>query len=155
MSGPCIHSFISIIGSLSVTEDGEGRITGLYLPCQNLPAMDDRETDALADAAAQVNEYLSGRRRDFDVELSYEGTDFFRAVMEAMVCIPYGETRTYAQVAEAAGSPKAFRAVGSACAANPIPIIVPCHRVVPASGGIGNYSGGTSIKRRLLEIERQ
>lgn len=155
MGGPCIHSFISIIGSLSVTEDGEGRITGLYLPCQNLPAMDERETDALAEAAAQVNEYLSGRRRDFDVELSYGGTDFFRAVMDAMVRIPYGETRTYAEVAEAAGSPRAFRAVGSACAANPIPIIVPCHRVVPSSGGIGNYGGGTSMKRRLLEIERQ
>lgn len=67
--------------------------------------------------------------------------------------IPYGEVRTYAEVAEMAGHPNAYRAVGTACARNPLPLIIPCHRVVPSSGGIGSYAGGSSLKRRLLELE--
>lgn len=154
MDGPRIHSFVSLIGTVSITEDGEGRITGLYLPNQNLPAMDEEETEALAEAAAQVNEYLSGRRRSFDVDVLVTGTDFFLEVASVLESIPYGETRTYAQVAEEAGSPRAYRAVGSACGSNPVPIIVPCHRVVPSNGGIGGYAGGAALKRRLLEMER-
>ncbi len=153
MSGPCIHSFVSLIGNISITEDGEGNITALYLPNQNLPAMEEKETGVLAEAASQVNGFLSGRRRDFDLPLTIHGTEFFQSVMDVLSSIPYGEVRTYAQVADIVGSPKAYRAVGTACASNPIPIIIPCHRVVPSSGGIGNYSGGQTIKRRLLDFE--
>lgn len=155
MSGPCIFSFITLIGTVSVTEDGEGRITGLYLPNSNLPCMDDRETEVISEAVGQLNEYFSGKRREFDLPLSYGGTDFTISVLDALSRIPYGEVRTYAQIAEEVGSPRAYRAVGSACAGNPIPIIVPCHRVVPSTGGVGNYAGGSAMKRRLLEFERE
>lgn len=153
MSGESIHSFITLIGSISVTEDGEGRITALYLPNQNLPAMEENETDVLAEAEGQLNEYLSGRRARFDLPLDYSGPPFRTAVLEALLDIPMGEVRTYAEIAGAVGSPKAYRAVGSACAANPIPIIIPCHRVVPSTGGVGSYAGGSAMKRRLLEFE--
>lgn len=155
MRDPCIFSFLTLIGTVSVTEDGEGRITGVYLPNGNLPAMDERETDILDEASGQLNEYFSGRRKRFDLPLAYESTPFRTAVMDAVREIPYGEIRTYSQLAEAAGSSNAFRAAGSVCASNPLPILIPCHRVVPSSGGIGGYAYGTSMKRRLLELERE
>lgn len=154
MRGPCIHSFITLIGSVSVTEDGHGNVTGLYLPSQNLPAMEESETEVLSETEAQVNEYLTGRRRSFDVPLSYGGSAFRVAVMEALLRIPYGEVRSYAEVAEDAGSPGAYRAVGTVCSGNPLPLLVPCHRVVPSTGGVGGYSGGSALKMRLLELER-
>lgn len=154
MADECIYSFISLIGTVSVTEDGEGRITGVYLPNCNLPCMEERETDILLEARDQINEYLSGKRREFDLPLSYGGSEFRCAVLEAMMAIPYGDVRTYKQLAEEAGSPNAFRAVGTVCSENPIPIIIPCHRVVPSSGGIGNYAGGSTLKKRLIDHER-
>lgn len=154
MSTPHIFSYITLIGTVSISDDGDGRITGIYLPNSNLPAMDNRETDAIAEAAGQIGEYLSGKRRTFELELAYEGSGFRTAVMDSIMGIPYGEVRTYREVAEAAGSPNAFRAVGTVCSTNPLPIVVPCHRVVPSSGGLGSYSGGVSLKRRLLDHER-
>lgn len=154
MRGPCIFSFITLIGTVSISEDGEGRITGVYLPNSNLPAMDDHETDTLSEAAAQLEDYFSGKRREFDLELSYEGSEFRMAVLDSIRRIPYGEVRTYGDIAKDAGSPNAYRAVGTVCSENLIPIIIPCHRVVPATGGIGNYTGGTAMKRRLLDHER-
>ena len=154
MRGPCISSFITLIGTMSISEDGEGRITGIFLPNSNLPPMEDRETDAIAEAAAQLDEYLSGKRREFDLELSYGGSEFRMAVLDSIRRIPYGEMRTYGDIAKDAGSPNAYRAVGTVCSENLIPIIIPCHRVVPATGGIGNYTGGTAMKKRLLDHER-
>lgn len=155
MRGPCIHSFITLLGSISITEDGEGNITALYLPNQNLPAMEESETDVLSEAAGQVNEYLSGRRRKFDLPLSYDGSDFRISVLRALIDIPYGEVRTYGEVAAEVGSPRAYRAVGTVCSGNMIPIIIPCHRVVPSSGGVGSYAGGSAIKSRLLDLEKE
>lgn len=153
MRDPCIASFLTLIGTVSITEDGDGNITGLYLPNCNLPAMDDRLTRSLEEASVQVNEYLSGKRRSFDLPLSYDVSEFREAVLEAIMDIPYGETRTYSEIASDAGSPRAARAVGTACAENPIPIIIPCHRVVPTSGGIGSYAGGSAMKQKLLDLE--
>lgn len=155
MHGPCILSCITLIGTVSITEDGDGNVTGVYLPNSNLPCMDEAETDILLEAADQLNQYFSGKRRDFDLPLSYDGSEFRVSVLDALRDIPYGETRTYAQVAEAVGSPRAYRAVGTACAENPLPIVIPCHRVVPTTGGVGSYAGGSSMKRRLLEFERE
>ena len=154
MAGPCIFSFITLIGTVSITEDGEGGITGVYLPSSNLPSMEEGETDALLEAADQLNEYFSGKRKRFDLPLSYGGSEFRTSVLDALRRIPYGETRTYAEVAEEVGSPRAYRAVGTACAENPLPILIPCHRVVPSSGGVGSYAGGSALKRRLLDFER-
>jgi methylated-DNA-[protein]-cysteine S-methyltransferase len=102
---------------------------------------------------AQVNEYLAGKRRDFELPLDLRGTPFQRACWEALLAIPYGETRTYADQAVAVGRPAAVRAVGAANGANPIAIVVPCHRVVAAGGKLGGYAGGLPLKARLLALE--
>ncbi len=103
----------------------------------------------------QIIEYLKGERMCFEVEFEIEGTPFQRLVLENIYKIPYGETRTYRQVAEAIGKPKAYRAVGNACNSNKIPLIIPCHRVVRSNGDIGGYVGGCELKRALLEMERR
>ena len=103
----------------------------------------------------QLDEYFSGQRTTFDMNIDLsETTDFRRAVLEHLTTIPYGETRTYTQVAEAVGRPRAVRAVGSACATNPVPIVIPCHRVLRSDGSLGGYAGGLDMKRTLLELEQ-
>ncbi|HEY2506245.1 MAG TPA: methylated-DNA--[protein]-cysteine S-methyltransferase [Streptosporangiaceae bacterium] len=104
--------------------------------------------------ASELEEYFNGRRRTFDVPLDWQLTaGFRRAVLNHLPEIGYGQTATYASVARLAGSPKAFRAVGSACATNPLPVVVPCHRVVLSDGGMGRYLGGVDAKRTLLTLE--
>lgn len=111
-----------------------------------------RQTAAVA---RQLREYFAGRRKRFDVKLDWHGTDFQRSVWRALVRIPYGKTVSYADVARKVGKPKAFRAVGGANRANPIPIIVPCHRVLGSDGSLTGYSGPTrlDIKAQLLALE--
>ncbi|MFB0921402.1 MAG: methylated-DNA--[protein]-cysteine S-methyltransferase [Oscillospiraceae bacterium] len=112
------------------------------------------EPSKLSDAAAkQLREYFAGKRRDFDLPLDAQGTAFQKKVWTALMEIPYGETRSYKDIAEAVGSPKGFRAVGGANHNNPISIIIPCHRVITADGGLGGYGGGLDIKTLLLELE--
>lgn len=102
----------------------------------------------------ELEEYFAGRRRRFEVPLDWRLTGgFVREVLTETAKIPFGETRTYAEIAAAAGSPRAFRAAGSALGANPIPIVVPCHRVLRKGGALGGYGGGLPVKRRLLEVE--
>lgn len=149
-----IFSNVTLIGTVSISEDGDGNITGVFLPSSNLPSMEVFETDAIAEAFGQIHEYLCGERKMFDLPLDYGVEGFRRIVLEEVERIPYGEVRNYKHIAEAVGNPKAYRNVGMACAANPLPIIIPCHRVIPTSGGIGNYSGGASLKKRLLDHER-
>ena len=104
--------------------------------------------------ASELEQYFSGRRRSFDVPLDWRlAAGFRRTVLHHLPEISYGQTATYSSVARLAGSPRAFRAVGSACATNPLPVIVPCHRVVPAGGGLGHYLGGVDAKRTLLTLE--
>ncbi|MCK6161515.1 MAG: methylated-DNA--[protein]-cysteine S-methyltransferase [Corynebacterium striatum] len=105
-------------------------------------------------AAAQLDEYFAGARRTFSVPIDESLTSGFRQrVQRLLTDIPYGATTTYAQLADAAANPKAVRAVGSACARNPVPIIVPCHRVLRSDGSLGGYRGGVEAKRFLLELE--
>jgi methylated-DNA-[protein]-cysteine S-methyltransferase len=105
-------------------------------------------------AATQLEEYFSGRRRTFDVPIDLQLVHGFRrTVLTHLRDIGYGETASYAMVAAASGSPAAVRAVGSACANNPLPLVVPCHRVVRSDGSIGQYLGGTEAKQALLAIE--
>ncbi|GAB1516819.1 methylated-DNA--[protein]-cysteine S-methyltransferase [Actinophytocola sp. KF-1] len=104
--------------------------------------------------ARQLDEYFAGRRTAFDVPLDLRlARGFRRAVIDHLPAIQYGRTETYAQVAAAAGSPKAVRAVGTACAMNPVPVVVPCHRVVRTDGSFGGYAGGPDAKRTLLTME--
>jgi O-6-methylguanine DNA methyltransferase len=108
----------------------------------------------LRDAARQLGEYLAGKRTAFELPLDLRGTPFQRAVWAALQTIPYGETRSYADVARAVGRPHAVRAVGTANGANPVAIIVPCHRVIQSGGKLGGYGGGLDLKRRLLAMEQ-
>jgi methylated-DNA-[protein]-cysteine S-methyltransferase len=102
----------------------------------------------------ELDEYFEHRREGFDLPLDWRLSHGFRQdVLRELARIPYGETVTYAQLAERAGSPRAYRAAGSACGSNPIPIVVPCHRVVRAGGAIGGYGGGPEVKQYLLELE--
>ena len=102
----------------------------------------------------ELDEYFAGERRHFDLDLDWRLTGgFTRKVLRATARIPFGETRSYGQMATSAGSPRAFRAAGSALGSNPIPIVVPCHRVLRTGGALGGYAGGLDVKRRLLELE--
>jgi len=115
-----------------------------------------KEADALMDKAAeQLEEYFAGKRRIFDVPLNPHGTDFQRSVWYALQDIPYGETRSYKQIAQVIASPKACRAVGLANNRNPIWIMIPCHRVIGSNGSLTGYGGGVEMKQRLLELEQR
>jgi len=106
-------------------------------------------------ALDQITEYLEGRRREFDLPLDVHGTDFQRQVWAAVSAIPYGETRSYIEIAQAIGQPRAAHAVGAANRANPLPLVVPCHRVIGADGSLTGYGGGLDLKRKLLEMEKR
>jgi O-6-methylguanine DNA methyltransferase len=101
----------------------------------------------------ELEEYFSGSRRQFDFALDLRGTEFQLACWHALVAIPYGETRSYGDIARAVGRPQGFRAVGMANNRNPIAIVVPCHRVIASDGTLCGYGGGLDIKRKLLELE--
>ena len=101
----------------------------------------------------QLRQYFSRERRDFSIPLDLRGTEFQLACWNALLGIPYGETRTYAEIARAIGHPTAFRAVGMANNRNPVAIIVPCHRVIASSGGLCGYGGGLDVKSKLLDLE--
>jgi methylated-DNA-[protein]-cysteine S-methyltransferase len=105
------------------------------------------------EAVRQLRAYFAGQLRRFDLPLDMRGTDFQLRVWRELERIPYGETRSYLQIAEAIGAPRAVRAVGAANGANPVPIVVPCHRVIGASGKLVGYGGGLPLKKRLLQLE--
>jgi O-6-methylguanine DNA methyltransferase len=107
----------------------------------------------LAETSNQLQAYFKGQLREFRLPLDLTGTDFQMRVWRQLLTIPYGETRSYLQIAAAIGSPKAVRAAGAANGANPVPIIVPCHRVIGAGGKLVGYGGGLPVKKRLLELE--
>ena len=107
----------------------------------------------LLEAARQLRAYFAGQLREFQLPLDIEGTGFQKRVWGQVAAIPYGETRSYLQIAQALGSPGAVRAVGAANGANPVPIVVPCHRVIGGKGKLVGYGGGLAMKRRLLELE--
>jgi methylated-DNA-[protein]-cysteine S-methyltransferase len=112
------------------------------------------DQELCGEAISQLDEYFKGKRKQFNLPLSIEGTDFRKKVWEALMKIPYGEVRSYADVAEMIGNPKAVRAVGQANKANQIPIIIPCHRVIGKKGDLVGYAGNrTSFKEKLLEAE--
>jgi len=121
---------------------------------RQLPDLEAREAFQPNRAAvAQILEFLEGKRRRFDLPLDLSGTPFQRAVYEELLRIPYGEKRSYAAVARAIGKPRAVRAVGAANGANPIPLVVPCHRVIASNGHLGGFGGGLPLKKQLLAME--
>jgi methylated-DNA-[protein]-cysteine S-methyltransferase len=108
----------------------------------------------LDDARRQLDAYFEGKLQHFQVPVDWRlSRGFTNRALHAVARIPYGKTRSYAEIAKSAGNPRAFRAAGTACGHNPVPLIVPCHRVVQSGGGIGNYGGGPEMKRSLLSLE--
>ena len=141
------------IGALLVAGDGECVHEIHFAPAK--PRADwVRDDNAFAAVKQQLREYFAGDRRAFDVEIAMAGTPFQLQVWSALRAIPYGETRSYAEIAAGIGRPNAVRAVGAANGANPIPIVVPCHRVIGSNGSLTGFGGGLGVKRRLLELER-
>jgi methylated-DNA-[protein]-cysteine S-methyltransferase len=150
----------SPVGALSVEGDDD-HVTYIELPgpavAQAVPTTAPGASgtpEPLEDAATQLAEYFAGDRRRFELPLAFEGgTEFQQEVWLALGDIPYGETISYKELAQWVGRPTAFRAVGQANGANPLPIVLPCHRVLASGGHIGGYGGGLPLKRALLELE--
>ncbi len=142
----------SPIGQLLLESDN-GSLVGIEFNAQR----DEGESygsDAVIDAAeTQLAEYFAGKRRDFDLPLAPEGTAFQKSVWRALEAIPFGQLRSYRDIAEEIGNPAAVRAVGAANGRNPLPIVVPCHRVIGADGSLTGFGGGLDLKRQLLELE--
>ncbi len=149
----------SMFGTIEPTEEN-GALTRVSLrsgespeleaiPCRKAP------TALLEEAEQQLNEYFCHLRTEFDLPIAPKGTPFQQAVWDQLDQIPYGETRTYGEIAAALGKPGAARAVGAACRANPLWIILPCHRVLGAKGQLTGYAYGTEVKQALLELEQE
>lgn len=113
----------------------------------------ENETEILKKASIQLKQYLNGKRKEFSLQLNPDGTDFMQQVWNSIKQIPYGTTCTYKDIAEQIDNHKAYRAVGNANNKNPIPIIIPCHRVISSKGNLAGFSGGIEIKKVLLQLE--
>ncbi len=143
-------TYDTVLGSVTfVEEDGALLAITTHRPYEGI----EQETALIKEANRQLSEYLKGERQMFDLPLNPRGTDFQKRVWRALCDIPYGETRSYKQIAEAIGNPKAVRAVGMANNRNPITIVVPCHRVIGADGKLVGYGGGLEMKEFLLRLE--
>jgi methylated-DNA-[protein]-cysteine S-methyltransferase len=148
----------SAIGELLLAGNGEALgLLGFPEGKMRLRHREDWTQDRSLFTAAidQLQAYFAGELQDFDLPLAPEGTQFQRAVWDALIHIPYGETRSYGDIAQKVGSPKASRAVGAANGQNPIPIIIPCHRVIGKSGALVGFGGGLSTKVQLLDLEQK
>ncbi len=142
----------SPIGRLRLLSNGSALVRIEFLDRHQADGKEHRDP-VLAQASRELEAYFAGKRRRFSVPLEAHGTAFQQRVWEALRAIPYGELRSYRDIAERLGNPKAVRAVGAANGRNPIPIIVPCHRVVGSDGQLTGFAGGLSVKRALLALE--
>jgi len=149
--------FPTAVGPITVVVDVSGAVTELWTSDRGVSlavkSAYKPDSNAVADARKQIQEYAEGKRRVFDLRLEPAGTPFQLEVWNQLLLIPYGETRSYGQLAATLGNPNASRAVGRANGTNPISIIIPCHRVIGANGTLTGYGGGLPMKRRLLELE--
>ncbi|MGV9296697.1 methylated-DNA--[protein]-cysteine S-methyltransferase [Amycolatopsis sp. NPDC003676] len=146
----------SPVGDLTLVADGSALVAVYFDSHSRTPRFPDfgpRADDTFATVTQQLDEYFAGRRQTFDLELDLRGSDFERRVWQLLTRIPYGETRTYRDLAVELGEPGAAQAVGNANGWNPLSIVVPCHRVVGSSGGLTGYAGGVARKRFLLQLE--
>lgn len=150
----------SPVGTLTLVARGPALVAVLWpherpnrVPLDEMEAAD--ANPVLIETERQLREYFAGQRTRFDLPIDFQGTDFQKKVWAALLTIPFGETRSYSEIATQIGSPRAVRAVGAANGRNPISIIAPCHRVIGASGGLTGFAGGLEAKQRLLQLERQ
>lgn len=143
-------------GELELTADGKGLCSLAFGKTEKYASVSEEETPVLVKAKEELREYFAGKRRQFEVPLSLHGTEFQLRDWQALLTIPYGETRSYGEIARQIGCPKGSRAVGMANRSNPIAIIIPCHRVIGADGSLTGYMGqnkSLDIKEYLLKLE--
>jgi methylated-DNA-[protein]-cysteine S-methyltransferase len=143
----------SPIGTLTVAGNERGGVTAIRFAGEAPEAEWRRDDAPFEPVRKQLDAYFAGELQEFDLKLDPAGTLFQRRVWEALRHIPYGQTRTYAEIAREIGRPTAFRAVGAANGANPIPVIIPCHRVIGSDGSLTGFGGGIPTKKRLLALE--
>ncbi len=152
------RTFASPVGVLTLVASGQGLAAVLWEKDDPARVRLGRRAEAIGHpvleaAARQLDDYFAGRRQRFDLPLDFRGTAFQKQVWAALLAIPYGETRSYADIARAIGRPSAMRAVGAANGRNPISIIAPCHRVIGSNGALTGFAGGLAAKRHLLALE--
>ena len=147
-------AFQTPYGKMGLAEEN-GALVHLYLPNKGMPRIAEHETALLADGKGQLMEYFAGKRTVFKLPLAPEGTAFRKKVWAALLDIPYGGTISYGELARRVDNPRGVRAVGQANHHNPIPILIPCHRVVGANGSLTGYGGGVELKRALLALEKR
>lgn len=148
-----VYYYNSYLGKIGIAEENN-KITDVFFENDKLEGKYIiNETDVLRQAALQLEEYFQGKRKTFSLDLAPEGTDFMKKVWKELSNIPYGQTVCYKDIAIAIGNEKACRAVGMANNRNPIPIFIPCHRVIGKNGALVGYSSGVDIKVKLLELE--
>lgn len=145
-------TYLTPLGPMTVASDGTA-VTHVLFGTHVLEGR-AAPTELTNRTANELQEYLAGKRTAFDIPLAPAGTEFQHAVWKALQNIPYGQTRSYADIAAVVGNPKATRAVGSANNRNPIAVLIPCHRVVGSNGKLTGYAGGLALKQRLLDLER-
>lgn len=142
------------IGKIGIAERDSKIIAVLFEGERYDPSWTEEETPLKKEAIKQIGEYLDRKRKTFDLDTYYtSASSFFSRIMKILKKIPYGQTITYKDIAKEVNNPKAYRAVGMVCNRNPLPIIIPCHRVISASGALVGYRGGVEVKKKLLEIE--
>lgn len=154
MGGEYFGRYQTEIGELFIISDAEA-ITAILFALPNGRRLKPEATVLTNRAACQINEFLAGTRKVFDLPLKPAGTSFQRTIWSCLLDIPYGETCTYCDIAKASGNPRAVRAVGQASKRNPIPIVVPNHRVIGSNGTLVSYGGDLRIKKQLLQLENR
>jgi methylated-DNA-[protein]-cysteine S-methyltransferase len=147
-----MYCYNTKIGPITIEGESDNCISKIFLGNN---CLDGEETPYIKKAYTQTSEYLNGKRKAFDLNLKLYGTEFQQVVWNALLKIPYGETRSYKDIAETIGSPYAYRAVGLACNRNPICIVIPCHRIIGSRGNLTRYAGGLDIKKQLLEMQER
>ncbi len=144
---------ITKIGRIGISEENDF-ITNLYLPDGSANTAENGDSPLIREAFRRLEQYFNGSLKEFSLPLKPKGTAFMRKVWKALCTVPYGETASYKDIAAMINNPKAARAVGQANNRNPIPIFIPCHRIIGSSGNLTGYSGGLAVKKQLLDLER-
>lgn len=147
--------YISPVADLYLVEERGELIEISFHRLEHQEEMEEKRTELLEEVERQLQEYFAGRLQHFDLPLHPQGTEFQKKVWKALMSIPYGETRSYGEIAKQIGNEKAVRAVGGANHVNPISIVIPCHRVIGKNGTLTGYGGGLKIKETLLTLERK
>lgn len=150
-----VFSYLSPIGMLTIAQEEES-ITHIYFGNETIdPKLSVEETPLIKEAIHQLKLYFKGELKNFDLPLNPIGTPYMQAVWRQLCTVPYGTTATYKDIAHKVGNPKGCRSVGQANNRNPIPIVIPCHRIIGADGKLVGYGGGLDIKIKLLELEKR